>query len=245
MIIMIWNTRGTGGASFRRLLGDIVARDGVNFFGLFEPRQIGMKANLIARKLGWTHMHVVEVQGFSGGIWLFWDSTLNFSVISSGNQFIHSIVNKGKSDEWSLTVVYGHPDMINRHRLWPILEGIQQLVIRGWVVIGDFNVISCPQERWSKNHRDNSGIDRLFRNWLLGSELLEIGFNGPQFTWGNSTSHIKIDRALVDKCWFTKYHNATVTHLPKFKYDHCPVLVNTNSHVFSEKKRRPFRFFAP
>ncbi|KAI9085729.1 hypothetical protein K1719_032335 [Acacia pycnantha] len=45
--------------------------------------------------------------------------------------------------------------------------------------------------------------------------------------------------------WYEFFPNASVLHLPKFKSDHCPVLVNMDAIVRSDNCKRPLRFFAP
>ncbi|KAI9085719.1 hypothetical protein K1719_032325 [Acacia pycnantha] len=45
--------------------------------------------------------------------------------------------------------------------------------------------------------------------------------------------------------WYEFFPNASVLHLPKFKSDHCPVLLNMDAIVRSDNCNRPFRFFTP
>ena len=44
-------------------------------------------------------MHIVEARGFSGRIWLFWDDETKFSVLTTGDQFIHGVIDVGTGNE--------------------------------------------------------------------------------------------------------------------------------------------------
>lgn len=41
------------------------------------------------------------------------------------------------------------------------------------------------------------------------------------------------------------FTNASVTHLPKFKSDHCPLLLKLNSEIVRIRRNKDFKFFAP
>ena len=60
-----------------------------------EPRQRKDKAMMLARRLGFECMEIVDVVGFSGGIWCFWKKKLKFEVLVKESQLIHGRFNKG------------------------------------------------------------------------------------------------------------------------------------------------------
>ena len=55
----------------------------------------------------------------------------------------------------------------------------------------------------------------------------------------------KLDRVLTSDSWMTQFSNVTVTHLPKFKSDHCPLLIKLNVNKVKGRRNKFFRFFAP
>ncbi|CAL1410321.1 unnamed protein product [Linum trigynum] len=76
---------------------------------------------------------------------------------------------------------------------------------------------------------------QLFCQWMDEAELIELGFQGPQFTWfrGDTLSTRKasrIYRSLCNAAWNLNFPNTTVQHLPKFHSDHLPILTSVQSH---------------
>ena len=68
MNIMLWNCRGVGNKGFSTLIGDLRARYASNFMILFETHNSGNKAHRIVKKFGFDGFHIVDGDGFSGGI---------------------------------------------------------------------------------------------------------------------------------------------------------------------------------
>nr|GMC73934.1 protein CASP-like [Ipomoea batatas] len=52
--------------------------------------------------------------GFSGGIWILWNSSVNVNVLNTHPQFVNLQVDDKRSHHWLLTVVYGSPNMLLR-----------------------------------------------------------------------------------------------------------------------------------
>ena len=244
MIFMSWNSRGAGGAPFHRFLGELCRNKCVNLLALLEPRQPGSRARNVARKLGWPNMHIVEARGFSGGIWLFWDDETKFSVLTTGDQFIHGVIDVGTGNEFFVTLVYGHPNMILRRSLWSSLNSICNPEEDRWMIMGDFNAVTCPEDR-NNSSQSSGGVDVSFRNWVLSNDLVDIGFSGPRFTWGRGSSQSRIDRVFVTSKWYEFFSDAHIVHLPKYKSDHSPIILDTSILKNYEKVYKPFRFFAP
>ncbi|KAI9078308.1 hypothetical protein K1719_039684 [Acacia pycnantha] len=178
MKILAWNVRGAGAQTFSRLLCDLPSRHHVRLFALLEPRQEGRKARNIACKLGWRHLHVVEAQGFSGGLWVFWDDGFDFTVISTSTQLVHGVVNQGKQDEWFLTVVYGHPNLAVRRDLWNPLNDLSEQMNDRWVVMGDFNAVIQAEDRAQRRNQSTGNVDGTSRRWVVERGMIDIGFQG-------------------------------------------------------------------
>lgn len=133
--ILVWNTRGVGKA-FRKLMIELRKNYNIGFLAILEPRQKGDQAIPLARRLGFGKVEVVETKGFSGGIWCFWDDDLDFVVSMKLSQVLHGTFNKGKSNAWDLSIVYGHPNPSLRKTLWRELDIIKTLGIQKWCVGG-------------------------------------------------------------------------------------------------------------
>lgn len=53
----------------------------------------------------------------------------------------------------------------------------------------------------------------------------------------------RLDRALANDSWISSFPQCLVSHLPRIKLDHRPILLRTNPE-FKSGFGRPFRFLA-
>lgn len=89
----------------------------------------------------------------------------------------------------------------------------------------------------------------LFSNWINNCNLLDLGFVGSKFTWkgpqwqGLDRVFKRLDRALCNSSWRTKFEEAIVLVLTTANSDHHPLLIK----IHGEPPRilnKPFRFEA-
>jgi len=116
------------------------------------------------------------------------------------------------------------------------------------LLAGDFN------ETKSLEERDHDGDDMLrrclkFNNFIENNGLIDLGFSGPKFTWAHGTSEqtrkqARLDRAICNMEWRSKFQEATVRHLAHSYSDHCPLLINTMGTDQPTSGTRPFKFQA-
>lgn len=71
-----------------------------------------------------------------------------------------------------------------------------------------------------------------------------MGFKGDPYTWQRSNVRKRLDRMLVNLDWRLRFEEADVLHLPNFKSDHNPLLVQLEKSNRINQQRRPFRFEA-
>src|ERR1044072_4636459 len=88
-----WNIRGAAAKGVPLLIKDLVRRHSISCLALMETKVSGARAVSIINKLGFDAFHVEEAVGFSGGIWILWDSSImGIQVMVSHRQFVHSHV---------------------------------------------------------------------------------------------------------------------------------------------------------
>ena len=88
MKLMVWNCQGAASREFVRVLKDLLKHHKLDILGLLEPKVSGSHADEVCQKLGFKEWIRVEAVGFSGGIWIFWNSSLVIDVVHTHPQFI-------------------------------------------------------------------------------------------------------------------------------------------------------------
>ncbi|XP_031110827.1 uncharacterized protein LOC116014988 [Ipomoea triloba] len=214
---------------------DLVMGDRPNFAPnlvcLLEPKVSGDQANRICIGFGFEDWLRVEAVGFSGGIWIFWNSPLE--------------VQEGNDPPWVLSLVYGSPNISLCKKLFTELTSADFNHQSCWLACGDFNSITSIEEV-SNSSCFNSSRCSDFRNWIFREGLIDLGYIGSKFTWMrgiNSASFrgARLDRALCNADWKFRFPEAVVEHLPMIDSDHSPLLISCTPKAATTRKK-PFRF---
>ncbi|KAF7833960.1 reverse transcriptase [Senna tora] len=243
--ILAWNVRGAASDEFRRVFADLNRQHKPNLVLLTETRVGGHRAQNIIRSLGFPKSFVVNPMGFAGGLWLLWDDLeVDLKVIGDSFQGIHTSVQVNGSPILIISFIYGSPIRERRKILWDNLRGVADIHDLPWLVCGDFNDVLHQDEKWGTCEASRSRI-RDFQNCLDYCGLTDLGYTGPKFTWCNKRPNgsivlERLDRFLGNAKWISLFPNSLVSHLPKVKSDHNPILLNSH---YSPKTfgKRPFR----
>lgn len=241
--ILAWNVRGAANPDFRRVFINIAHSHKPDLVIITETRISGERASSIINTLGFDMHYKVDAMGFSGGIWMLWNpTTIQVNILASSFQEIHA---HGKVQNFSfiLTGLYASPIFNIRKNLWESLSIMSQALSYPWVLLGDFNDISNRDEKFGGLPPSQYKMN-CFNNFLNISNLIDLGFEGPRFTWLNGREHhslirTRIDRVHANSSWLALFPNSKVFHLPRVKSDHCPILLQTNTHFLPIDK--PFR----
>ncbi|XP_026385175.1 uncharacterized protein LOC113280813 [Papaver somniferum] len=135
------------------------------------------------------------------------------------------------------------PNKTTRKRMWSELSAIADIPDADWMVVGDLNTFCGSHENQGGRITTTTEIQDV----LSFCGLIDLGSNGPKFTWNNKragAANIKerLDRALVNSNWQTRFNKAQVFHLPYYNSDHRVILVDLDPKF--RFKQRPFRFEA-
>lgn len=113
------------------------------------------------------------------------------------------------------------------------------------MITGDFNEPLIDEDKFGARP---VSINRslLFKECLDRCNMVDLGFNGPRFTWTNKRDanyfiQEHIDRYFMNPSWCLLYPEARVSHLMRCHSDHCPVLLETMPRRLVHLNR-PFRF---
>lgn len=107
---------------------------------------------------------------------------------------------------------------------------------------GDFN-----QLEWFEDKLGGAPIIRgweVFMDWRLDTNLLDVPFYGPRFTWSNkklvdNLIMERLDNAYVTVSWMDQYPNHYVHHEPIVVSDHTSIIYTSNN--IQVKNRRPYQ----
>ncbi|XP_057444772.1 uncharacterized protein LOC130737018 [Lotus japonicus] len=226
------------------LLKDLVFRHHVSCIALFEPRVSATKLPMIMKTVGLDDCFVVEAEGFSGGIWIFWSKSWgSVEVLYSHRQLVHLRIkpNNGQP-HFLVTFVYGSPNVSLRDFLWRELRQLASHITEPWVVMGDFNTYLHASDKVGGGPPNMLSMSK-FRNCIEECSLSDLGFKGPPFTWEGRGVKERIDWTLGNDQWLAYFPEASVLHLPKLKSDHKPMLLQLCENQ-EDVALRPFRFMA-
>lgn len=110
-----------------------------------------------------------------------------------------------ESRDWWITMVYG--PQLESEKL-SFLNDLRQMGGRSddsWLLIGDFNFILNAEDK--NNTNLNQRLMRAFRSALNDLELKELALKGRKFTWTNSITNTRIDRAFCSHVWDLMFPN--------------------------------------
>ncbi|XP_019200030.1 PREDICTED: uncharacterized protein LOC109193611 [Ipomoea nil] len=245
MNIITWNYQGAVSQSFHRSLKYLIQVFSPSILCLFEPKVSGFQANSICSNFGFNDWLRIEVVGFSGGIWIFWNNNCSLDICYTHPQFVLMQVHEAYSPQWSFAAVYGIPNITLRRKLFNELTRLNMNIRGPWLVAGDFNSVCSPDETSNPDNWQNTRCAD-FTDWIFNEGLVDLGFSGAKFTWMRGLNQqtfkgARLDRGLCSVDWKTAFADSLVEHLPMLSSDHSPILIKTSSSP-SFPRLRPFRF---
>ena len=176
-----------------------------------------------------------------------WDpSVLDVLLLASSAQVIHVlVVDIQNQTNLMVSFVYGLNDYIPRRDLWASLNSFSSTIgTAPWLVLGDFNIVHFAEEKLGGDTSSPNYIDE-FNTCCYEAGLEDLKSTGVFLTWskgsGQGYGARKLDRALINVNWMSKYTEAEACFLESGVSDHSPILVKTGMLLHTRKP--PFRFF--
>jgi exonuclease III len=202
-------------------------------------------------KLGLTNMVVMDCDGQSGGLALFWRAGVNLTVGLKSKYHIDATIMEEDGFEWRFTGIYGEPKTELRDATWSLLKMLKTQDDRPWVCMGDFNEILMACEKEGGAARPQAQMDK-FKEALEFCELHDLGFTGDPFTWRNhshdSALYIRerLDRAVANETWCMRFPCFKVINENPRHSDHRPVVLVCDDDTGERRDggEKPFRFEA-
>lgn len=105
-------------------------------------------------------------------------------------------------------------------------------------ILGYFNVFLHNHERNKSHSHSSIRSMQRFQQMVEMCDLINGGFQGNPFSWRRNNLAKRLDKLLVNMQWFLKFHEAYVFHLPFFKSDHRPILVQLSKDKGPNRNHR-------
>ena len=169
---------------------------------------------------------------------MLWREGVDVRFKSCSHSHIDVVVHgDGGAKPWRASGFYGHPDTRKRYVSWELLISLKKQCMMPWIVFGDFNEITHPDEKLGWLERDANQM-RSFRECLNVCGLIDLGFVGQRFTWcnerrGEQRTLIRLDRMVANEEWMDQFPEAWVHHISMSASDHCMLA------LFLTKIKRP------
>lgn len=134
-------------------------------------------------------------------IWVFWNAPIDCRVIEETDQHVACSID-WEGTKILVSSVYAKCDAGLREELWDNLKDISQNYNLSWYIVGDFNCITDPDEKYGGNmHRMSKSLH--FLQFIMDCDLIDPGYSGSKFTWCNGWDPEKrvwkrLDRVLVN-----------------------------------------------
>lgn len=242
---MVWNVRGINDPGNQREVKDGVYKEGCDLIALLETRVKVHNSNTIVQNkfAGMRFINNYD-EAPNGRIWIPWKQNIQVVHLSTIDQCITCRVTV-QNRSFVVSFVYAFNFAQERRRLWSYLVTTGDTIgMEPWMVLGDFNVMLCPNE---SSKFDGSQIFNQdmkdFKDCLEEVGLFDHIFSGPTFTWINNQDESfqarKLDRVLVNEQWLNEFLNSSVGFLLPGCSDHCSAKVVCENRI--SKPPKPFK----
>ncbi|BFG31060.1 hypothetical protein CerSpe_173340 [Prunus speciosa] len=240
MIYLLWNCQGLGSDLTVRALRGLIHKHRPPVVFLMETKMLSKRIDGVRRRMGFYNGFNVDPVGVAGGLSLWWDNSVEIEVLLSTPNLIDSTI---KILESGMVIrgswVYGTPYREHKVEFWCWMEASFSPTDIPWLCGGDLN-----EFLWSLEKRGGSEVTpsrpRYMYNFMLKIGLLDLGFNGPTFTWRGRTRtgnlvQERINRCLANTAWQVTWPNTRVLHETVLGSDHCPMVLvskpSGNKHI--------------
>lgn len=179
---------------------------------------------------------------------MLWKNTVSLELLSfSTRHVMFKISGDEVIKEWYCSGVYGWHNTQDKEKTWELLNTIKRNNREEWLCMGDFNEIMWSEEKRGENNKEWKCM-RRFREALGYCGLMDLGFTGSPYTWSNGRRGVnnireRLDRALANAAWRNIYQQVHIKHLPRYKSDHSPIMIDCGTNSVHNKQQRRCRMF--
>ncbi|CAN1177270.1 hypothetical protein LINPERHAP2_LOCUS33001, partial [Linum perenne] len=161
--------------------------------------------------------------------------------INRSDQAVHLELGIPHNPTSIISAIYAKPNPMGRVLIWDELRARAAHETRPWVVLGDFNSISCVDEN-EGGAPFNPYRAASFIKCIADCGFIDLGYVGPKHTWFRGSIQERLDRGMANMLWRQRFPQAMVKHFPRLCSNHWPLLLNFFGLPKPPKIKRPFRF---
>ena len=138
-----------------------------------ETKISGQRAKDITDQLHFDGVIHANNIGFTGGLWVLWDSTqVEIFELSLFEQEIHTLLRDLSSkSSWLISTIYASPRFVERRLLWDNLSQVAELHSLPWIIAGNFNEVLTKEDIY-RGRPINISRQSSFKNALIIARCL-------------------------------------------------------------------------
>ncbi|XP_057416239.1 uncharacterized protein LOC130710871 [Lotus japonicus] len=250
----MWNCRGLGNPQAVLALKGLIHSKAPDVVFAMETKMYTSEVLKNRGMGGLPNVFPVQCAGSgrsrASGLFLMWSSEVEVDILSASlNHIAFSLVHPDHHDPMHMLAVYGFPEEQNKVRTWQLVKSIcPQGRDVPWLCFGDFNDILSPTDKLGGDPPNYAHMQEVMATCST-CDLHDVGFSGYRFTWSNKravpgTVEERLDYALANDAWDALWPVTEVTHLPRYRSDHNPLLICCGSRGMRKELQRTsmFRF---
>ncbi|XP_048498238.1 uncharacterized protein LOC125496736 [Beta vulgaris subsp. vulgaris] len=248
MSSLSWNCRGLRNISSQSVgfISSLASSSNLDFIFLSETKSQVSLLEPIFSRLGFKGCTGADSNGSKGGLFLCWSKNVAVSIIVVSQNYVCCSTSDVTGNEYFVAFVYGSPYVSDRSEVWDNLSSIMDNNKGKWMLIGDFNQVESNDQKLGGSNNLKGATN--FIEWKLMNQLMDLPYQGVNYTWTNNrvnkdAIYERIDKAFCNEEWRENFPDAEVWNLPILLSDHSPLILHVQEKKKSSKKR-PYRLDA-
>ncbi|XP_055835119.1 uncharacterized protein LOC129903596 [Solanum dulcamara] len=166
----------------------------IPIIAILEPFSDSIQIQYFRNQLNMDH----AISNPNGKIWLFWTKDIDCRILENEEQLITYEFNHVMNpNQFIVTFVYAKCKDHLRRPLWDSMLQ-QSATSLPWCTLGDFNVITDPQEKLG-GVTYNMKKSLEFISIIEACGLQDLGFCGQRYTWSNQRDHCPLLLEMTDQ----------------------------------------------
>lgn len=234
--ILVWNIRGINSQAKWDALRDKISKSAPSIICLQETKHENFEYSYIRKfcPRHLNHFQFVPSEGASGGLIVIWNANLFTGTLVDSNRIVVTIhfVSTISNQSFHLSNIYGPSNLVDKAAFIFWLYHFDCANFEDWIVAGDFHLIRSSEDR----NKPGANVNDImaFNDLLQHLDLVNIPFQGRNFTWSNVQDDLlleKLDWVFTSPSWTLSYPNTSMQVLGGPIFDHSPFVIKIGTMI--------------